>query len=403
MKGIVVYYSATGNTKKIAKAIYKGMKGAMEKVDIADVKDVDPKDMKKYDVIGIGSPIWYFRETANVRLFIYNMPKLDGKLCFVFCSHGASPSGVFFSMVPALQKKGLTIIGDGDWYGSVYQVLHAAKPYFTDGHPDAIDLKEAEEFGRRMAENAKKIAAGDKSLIPDLKEVAKENSTFRPFAIGNPFPDESGHKGDLAPKHGPPPKPDRRINMSKCKYPECTVCVDNCPAKAIDFSKDPAEIRKSCFNCSLCDRICPHEAIGIPPEGMKRHRTMKVIDMKKCKYPTCKLCVEYCPMNSIDFSVNPPVFKSNCEGDDLCWIICPEGAIEITNLEETHGALYRLGGTRADHDQHPFMKLLAQAEREGKFRRHVPLDKIGWDTPVMYMKNHPRFDIHELMEDDKPE
>ncbi len=399
MKGIVVYYSGTGNTKKIAKAIHRGMKTVMEKADIASISEINPGELKKYDLIGIGSPIWYFRETANTRLFINSMPKLDGKLCFVFCSHGASPSGIFFSMVPALQKKGLTIIGDADWYGSCYQVLHAPKPYFTDGHPDAIDLKEAEVFGREIAEKAKKIAAGDKSLIPDLKEVARERSTFRPFALGNPFPDKDGRKGDLSPEAGPPPKPDRSINMSKCTYPKCTICVDNCPAKAIDFSKDTPEIRKSCLNCSLCDRICPNEAIGVPPEAMKRHRTMKVINMAKCKYPECKLCVQYCPMNSIDFSVNPPQFKYNCEGDDLCWVICPEGAIEITNLEETHGALYRMGGGKDDHSRHPFLRLLAEAEAKGKFRRLVPLDKVGWDNPVMYMKKHPRFDINELMKD----
>jgi len=166
MKGIVLYYSGTGNTQKIARAIHKGMKGSLEKCDIAFIRDVKPDVVADYDLVGIGAPIWYFREPANVRLFIYNMPRMDGKLCFLFCAHGASPSGIFFSMAPAMEKKGFTVIGHNDWYGSVYQVLHAAKPYFTDGHPDAIDLKEAEDFGREMAERAKRIAAGEKKLPP---------------------------------------------------------------------------------------------------------------------------------------------------------------------------------------------------------------------------------------------
>ena len=140
MKGIVVYYSGTGNTAKIAKAIYKGMKDVMEVCDIAPIKKEDPQDLVKYDLIAIGAPIWYYREPANVRLFMISMPQLDGKLCVPFCSHGASPAGLFFTMVPPLLRKGLTVIGWNDWYGSVHHVLHMPKPYLTDGHPDEIDL-----------------------------------------------------------------------------------------------------------------------------------------------------------------------------------------------------------------------------------------------------------------------
>ena len=88
MKGIVVYYSATGNTAKIAQAIHRGMKKVIT-CDVAPLKKADLRAMPQYDVIALGAPIWYFREPANVRLFIYNMPNLDGKLCIHFCTHGA--------------------------------------------------------------------------------------------------------------------------------------------------------------------------------------------------------------------------------------------------------------------------------------------------------------------------
>ena len=45
MKGIVVYYSGTGNTAKIAKAIHKGMKDVMEVCDIASLKEANPQDL----------------------------------------------------------------------------------------------------------------------------------------------------------------------------------------------------------------------------------------------------------------------------------------------------------------------------------------------------------------------
>ena len=97
-------------------------------------------------------------------------------------------------------------------------------------------------------------------------------------------------------------------------------------------------------------------------------------------------------MNSIDFSVTPPVVKPSCEGDDLCWVICPHGAIEITNFESTHARLIPSGARK---EIHPFVKLLAEAEAKGRFRRLVPLDEVGWDNPVYKNPNHPRFVIEE--------
>jgi menaquinone-dependent protoporphyrinogen IX oxidase len=57
MKGIVLYYSATGSTAKIAKAIHRGMKEVME-CDIASIKKADPRSLTQYDVIALGAPVW---------------------------------------------------------------------------------------------------------------------------------------------------------------------------------------------------------------------------------------------------------------------------------------------------------------------------------------------------------
>jgi ferredoxin/flavodoxin len=388
MRGIVVYYSATGNTAKIAKAIHRGMKEPME-CDIAPLKKTDPQTMAQYDVIALGAPIWYFREPANVRLFIYTIPNLDGKLCIPFCTHGASPTGFFWSVVPMLKKKGLTIIGYNSWYGSVYQVLHAPKPYLTDGHPDEIDLKEAEDFGREMAERARRIAAGKTDLIPELPKGPKADSLWQSHEVFRNFPPPPPRPSE--PMRPPPPPAQRRVNTERCTYPTCTLCIDVCPVNAIDFSEQPVVFRKNCLNCALCDKLCPQSAIEVDAETMQ-NRTQRRINMEKCTYPTCTLCVDHCPMDSIDFSVSPPVIKPSCEGDDLCWVICPQDAIEITNLDSTHARLVMSEETK---DQHPFVKLLAEAEAKGRFRRLVPLDRVGWNNPVYKNPNHPRFVIEE--------
>jgi Fe-S-cluster-containing hydrogenase component 2/flavodoxin len=382
MKGIVVYYSGTGNNHKIARAIHRGMKEVIE-CDVATVKEVAPKDMVKCDLIGIGSPIWYFREPANVRLFIYNLPDMAGKLAFIFSCHGTMPVGIFHSMVPPIQRKGLTIIGWNDWFGSNYYTLHGTKPYPLDGHPDAIDLKEAEDWGREMAERARRIYAGEQNLIPEIPHGPQADPLFHPHGVMTFFPGAE--------------KPHRKVNMEKCRYPECTLCVDNCVANAINFSVTPPTFNiKTCINCCLCDRMCPQGAIEIPDEELHRMRTMKRIDMTKCKYPECTICVDHCAMNAIDFSVDPPAFKRSCEGDDLCWVICPTGAIEITNMDITHGAMGRRAPARRRAQR---INIVEQREAQGRFRRLVPKDELGSDGRIMDIKRHPVFDIHELMKE----
>lgn len=394
MKGIVVYYSATGNTKKVARAIYGGARDILKDCDITTVKEANLRDMAKYDLIIIGGPIWYYRETANLRLFIYNMPQLDGKLCVPFCVHGAAPFGFMGSVVPALKRKGLTIIGYNDWYGSVYQVTHMPKPYLTDGHPDEIDLKDAAEFGRDMAERAVKIAGGATALIPELPKRGRIGTLWGPPRPPR-LPAMQKISGDPV-KKPPMPLSKRKINLEKCLYPECTICSDNCPMNAIDFTVSPPVFKKSCVNgqyCCLCERICPTGAVEIDEETAK-HRIRKIINMEKCTYPECTLCVEHCPMDAIDFSVDPPVFKSNCELDDLCWGLCPHGAIEFVNEENIH---YNMDKVR---ENHPVIKMLNEASAKGHFRWLVSLDEIGWDNPIYRMRNNPRFNIKELLEDD---
>ena len=381
MKGIVVYYSATGSTKKIAKAIHRGMKGALEVCDIASIKKINPAEMEKYDLIAVGAPIWYFRAPANIMLFIQNMPRLENKLSFAFCSHGSAPAGFMRAIVRALQRKGLTVIGWNDWYGSVSQVIYMPKPYFTDGHPDEIDLGEAEQFGREMVERAQRIKAGEIDLIPEIPK-GRVDPLFRVVKMGPvPSSTDTGAGGEPSPA----PQSKRKINIEKCIYPQCTACVDNCPTNTIDFSVSPPVFKDTCLECSLCQRICSLEAVEYTGG---QQVSKKIIHMDKCTYPQCTLCIDHCPMKAIDFSVNPPVFRKNCEGDELCWVICPRDAIEIVDLEKN------FRGFVVDRD-HAFLKFLEEAEAKGKFRRLTSLDEVGWDNPIWKIKKAPRFVIEE--------
>lgn len=115
-KVLVVYFSATGTTKDAAKKIKKATGGKLYKINAAKKytnADLDYsndncranreqrnensrpkikgkiKNIRKYDVIFIGYPIWWGKEPKIVRTFLesYN---LKGKKIVPFCTSGGS-------------------------------------------------------------------------------------------------------------------------------------------------------------------------------------------------------------------------------------------------------------------------------------------------------------------------
>jgi len=252
MKSLVVYYSQTGNTKKIARAIHKGMGSLLEQCDIVPVKKVKPQDLNEYDLIGLGSPVWCGAETPNVRRFIESLPQQQGKHIFSFNTHGVMPEQYFPYVVRKLKGKGFTVIGMRDWYGNGRFQL-APSPYYTDGHPDEIDLKEAEEFGKEMVEVSRKISAGDTQLIPPVPEHVL---TLQLLVLTEFYRSGRNPHGLI------------KYNPEKCTYPKCHLCMDNCLMDYIDLSVSPRVFgsnKTECdmwLGCTFCEMICPTGAIS---------------------------------------------------------------------------------------------------------------------------------------------
>jgi len=251
-KGIVVYLSYTGNTKQIAEAIHSGMSMRMDQCDMVRLRKTDPRDLIGYDLIGIGSPVRLGKMPAELGAFIAGMDSLEGTHCFVFNTHGALPVDFMRESVTALGEKGLVVIGFKNWYCAVY-LPYVPKPYFTDGHPDEIDLIEAEDFGREMVERSQRIYNGQTNLIQQLPEGVLYDEIYG-----------ARIKGELPPEVMKARASGFSIDMEKCT--RCNYCLELCPTNSIDFSADPP-VFHMCDQCWLCEQTCPEGAISFnyPP------------------------------------------------------------------------------------------------------------------------------------------
>jgi Fe-S-cluster-containing hydrogenase component 2 len=219
------------------------------------LKQADVKDLDQYELIGIGSPVWA-TVPPNVEAFIKKMPISNGTHCFTFATHGTKPDRYFPRAVELLTQRGLSVIGLRSWYCSVY-LPNLPKPYFTDGHPDDIDLQEARDFGREMVERSRKIKAGE----------------AEPPELPAPLPPEAYTSAR--------PRMRMKLNLEKCVYPECRRCMDHCPMEAIDLSVSPPVFMRGCQHCYFCEMICPQGAIeadydAVLEKSLSRARTVFV-------------------------------------------------------------------------------------------------------------------------------
>jgi menaquinone-dependent protoporphyrinogen IX oxidase len=70
MKGIVVYDTSYGNTKKIAEAIAETLKESGIEVDLFYVKDVKKLNGKDYNFLVLGSPTKFGTMSLAIRFFL---------------------------------------------------------------------------------------------------------------------------------------------------------------------------------------------------------------------------------------------------------------------------------------------------------------------------------------------
>ena len=155
-KALVIYYSRTGNTKKMAESVAEGIKNEGMEVVIKEVKDADADELLKYDAIAIGSPTYYGTMAAQIKKLLDDSVKfhgkLDGKVGASFASSanvGGGNETTILDILNAMLIHGMIIQGDpqGDHYGPV-----------AIGSPDSRAVKECVRLGSRVAKLVKKLS-----------------------------------------------------------------------------------------------------------------------------------------------------------------------------------------------------------------------------------------------------
>jgi flavodoxin len=169
VKVLVTYFSQTGNTEKIAKAICETAEGENE-VELKKLEDVSTSDTAGYDFVFIGSPLHAANLAAPVKEFLNGMQAGPGLKLAVFITHFApaypdqAMDGFTEPITTACQEKGIEYKGCFDCQGALTESLHEVvkkSQNSTDeqwaemvkkmtGHPNDEDVAKAIEFAREV-------------------------------------------------------------------------------------------------------------------------------------------------------------------------------------------------------------------------------------------------------------
>ena len=110
MRAIIVYWSKTGNTEKVALAIDRGLQEAGASVVLTRLKkasDAEEIDLFAYDLVCVGFPSYgwrppspvekflnaKFRECGDVGRIKIGAPKVPGKNALIFCTYSGPHTG----------------------------------------------------------------------------------------------------------------------------------------------------------------------------------------------------------------------------------------------------------------------------------------------------------------------
>jgi NAD(P)H dehydrogenase (quinone) len=106
-KGIVVYYSRSGNTKEMAEIIAKAMNDAGLSTECKPVDKVHADDIPAYDAVVIGSPCYYGQMAAPIKHVIDELVsrhgQLNGKVGAAFSSSANTGGGSKTTVIGILE------------------------------------------------------------------------------------------------------------------------------------------------------------------------------------------------------------------------------------------------------------------------------------------------------------
>jgi len=167
-KILIAYYSQTGNTERVAKAVHEVL--AAEEVTLSKITEIDPLSLKSYNLVLLGSGIYAGSFHKSVKKLLKDAGELPPKFA-LFYTHATLEPRTFQSFPreirKIIEKGGRQICAEFECLGNQNVPEEQIKQRLQNltseergkaeeqieklkGHPDDEDCYKAQEFAQSL-------------------------------------------------------------------------------------------------------------------------------------------------------------------------------------------------------------------------------------------------------------
>ncbi|MBA4397532.1 MAG: hypothetical protein C0394_09150 [Syntrophus sp. (in: bacteria)] len=276
-RALVLWYSQTGQTRRYAKLIGCILKGNDLSADARDMQEFDKNLLPDYDLIIVGTPVFYYDTPSNVSEWLEAIPSIKGTPVAAFVSFGG-PEGnqhnASSHILKILAGKGGVPVGR-DTFRNIPS--YPTPDWNNPNQISARHLPNAATFDqvRRFTANMLKRITRGETISAGYELTLREGLSLLPLVWLN--------KKAIG-KH--------MVDAANCIG--CQTCVKKCPTKAINPSRQTVD-RDKCLACFGCLNNCPAAAVVMEyrgerlygfPEYLQRN---KITIMEPPELNTCRL------------------------------------------------------------------------------------------------------------------
>ena len=243
IKVLIATFSQSGATKKVAYRIANGLASEGCQVTHHKINGDRPPGLAGFDLIGIGTPTYFFTAPLLVKEFVNNLYGLESKSTFVFTTQGTHRGNCGNWLINKLRRKGAENLGYFHCFGADYWLGYLKRgTLFSPDSPDEVELAHSERFGKKLFFQLKKNqfdrGKPDKAtpFIYSLERMVLTRPFIKYFYSQAFYADR------------------------KCTH--CGECIRKCPVRNIaEKSNGKLKWETNCMMCCTCELCCPENAI----------------------------------------------------------------------------------------------------------------------------------------------